>query len=65
VSADLLREAAAAIRNDWTSHVWDLAVADLLDALALDREMDPYLPKPFDEAAISTARAYLNAIPTP
>ena len=72
MSAELLRRAAAKVRQEGTAPAalgpsFDnprlLAVADLLDRLADDREMDPYLPKHFDEAAATVARAYLNEQP--
>lgn len=42
-----------------------LALADLLDALATDREDDPYLPKAFDDFALALASAYLGTEPEP
>ena len=42
-----------------------LLAADLLDALANDREQDPFLPKPFDEHAIAFARTVLGEEATP
>lgn len=70
MSARLLRAAARELRATVNgcdadpSLVSDpdfkLAVADLFDALADDREADPYLPKRFDEPAVVAARAYVG-----
>lgn len=64
MSAAELRQAAETLREDFQREDVDsiheaevmVAVADLLERIAEDREMDPYMAKHFDEASLTVAR---------